>query len=146
MISIVRMSILYKVLIILAFTVHVSVAAEYGRDYILSDGTIIIIPTITLLRANVRNETFMLLLFDNMTYIDNDAYTSHGQMVFSTFSDSRPHVIEPSVPLSNRNYRRDRRGREGNDTENGGNYIYANRSIQDIKQRDDCYCKLSVRA
>ncbi|KAK9321088.1 hypothetical protein V1517DRAFT_184656 [Lipomyces orientalis] len=130
MIFIARMAILYKVLIILAFTVHVSVAAEYGRDYILSDGTIISMPTSTFIRANARNETFMRLLFDNMTYIDNDAYTSTGQMVFSTFSDNRPHVIEPRVPLSNRNYTRDRRRRQGNDTENGDNYIYANRSTQ----------------
>ncbi|KAK9249637.1 hypothetical protein V1507DRAFT_410805 [Lipomyces tetrasporus] len=77
-------------------------AIQYGRDYILSDGTIISMPTETQIDANRRNATFMAQLYDNMTYIDNDSIQNTGRPVFSVFVTGEPHLVTPRVRLEDR--------------------------------------------
>ncbi|KAK9364470.1 hypothetical protein V1509DRAFT_636269 [Lipomyces kononenkoae] len=86
--------------------VHVCMAAEYGIDYILSDGTVISIPTRDEIRSNMGNQTWMRIFNDNMTYIDNDAFESTGRMIFSTFTAGETHKLEPYLALEDRHYHR----------------------------------------
>ncbi|KAK9481777.1 hypothetical protein V1527DRAFT_78860 [Lipomyces starkeyi] len=99
-------------LMILAIgAIRVSAVGPYGVNHILSNGTVVFIPDEATVRANMRNATFMQLLYDNMTYIDNDVFIHQGTMVFSEFVGSEMHILEPHVPLSERHY-----PRIGNDT------------------------------
>ncbi|KAK9358722.1 hypothetical protein V1504DRAFT_460284 [Lipomyces starkeyi] len=90
--------------IILTLVIRVSAVPQYGIDYVLRDGTVISIPPINVVRANARNATFMMIFNDNMTYIDNDYFINEGRMIFSVFTNARMHILEPHVPLSDRDY------------------------------------------
>ncbi|KAK9333513.1 hypothetical protein V1520DRAFT_331979 [Lipomyces starkeyi] len=90
--------------IILTLAIRASAVPQYGIDYVLRDGTIISIPPINVVRANRMNETFLRMFDDNMTYIDNDYFINEGRMIFSTFTDGPMHILEPYVPLSDRDY------------------------------------------
>ncbi|KAK9332229.1 hypothetical protein V1520DRAFT_335565 [Lipomyces starkeyi] len=103
-----RLSVLLTVLVII--TTRVSAVGPYGVNHILSDSyfdcTVVYIPDEATVHANMRNSTFMQLLYDNMTYIDNDVFIHQGVMVFSEFVGSEMHTLEPLVPLSERHYPR----------------------------------------
>ncbi|KAK9310897.1 hypothetical protein V1524DRAFT_444137 [Lipomyces starkeyi] len=102
--SFVYLSVLLTVFAII--TTPVSAVGPYGVNHILNNGTVIYIPDEDTVHANMRNSTFMQLLYDNMTYIDNDVFVHQGVMVFSEFVGSEMHLLEPLVPLSERHYPR----------------------------------------